>query len=316
MALSNWAGSHTYRAARVHAPATLDELRALLATVPRIRVLGTRHTFTAVGDGDELVRLDALPAPIEVDAASSTVRCGGATTYGELARALDGHGLALQNLASLPHIAVAGAIATATHGSGDGNGNLATAVTELELLTADGELRRHTEPVSVGALGVITRITLAVEPAYEVRQRVFEGLSWDALYEHFGAIMAAAYSVSVFTRWRDDVDMVWLKDRGEPRGELFDARPATVDRHPIMELDAVSCTAQLGVPEAALRKKESRSCDCRDHEHHRQQKLHPEASAISRSHRLHGKSTWAVWPFFRSTGFSRVVLLLTHALSV
>ncbi|MET0684978.1 MAG: FAD-binding protein [Solirubrobacteraceae bacterium] len=259
MALSNWAGSHTYRAARVHAPATLDALRALLATVPRIRVLGTRHTFTAVGDSDELVRLDALPAPIEVDAASGTVRCGGATTYGELARALDGHGLALQNLASLPHIAVAGAIATATHGSGDAHGNLATAVTGLELVTSAGDVVALREGdadfggavVHLGALGALTSVTLATQPAVPVRQRVFEGLAWEALDAHLDAIFASGDSVSVFTRWGDAVDQVWVKRRGDEDvapAELFGARAATVERHPIIELDPVNCTAQLGRP--------------------------------------------------------------------
>src|ERR671912_746401 len=106
MALANWAGSHVYRARRLHRPATLDELRALLAAAPRIRVLGTRHTFTAMGDGEELVSLAGLPDAIEVDRAAATVTCGGAVTYGALAGALEREGLALHNLASLPHISV------------------------------------------------------------------------------------------------------------------------------------------------------------------------------------------------------------------
>ena len=259
MALVNWAGNYTYRAARVHAPASLDELRRLLATAPRIRVLGTRHTFTAMGDSDELVRLDRLPAAIEADPAAGTVSCGGATTYGELATALDGQGLALHNLASLPHIGVAGAIATATHGSGDAHGNLATAVTALELVTSAGDvltLRRGDEGfdgavVHLGALGAVTRVTLATQPAVPVRQRVFEGLGWAALDEHLDAIFASGDSVSVFTRWGDDVDQVWVKRRGEEDvapDALFGARAATVERHPIIELDPVNCTAQLGRP--------------------------------------------------------------------
>jgi xylitol oxidase len=243
---TNWAGNLTYRAGRIHEPTTLDELRSLVAGARRIKALGSRHTFNAIVDSEELVSLARLPADIRVE--NGQVACGGGVTYGELARRLDGH--ALHNLASLPHISVAGAIATATHGSGDGNGNLATAVRSLELLTADGELLTVTGdewPVSLGALGVLTRVTLALEPAYEIRQRVFEHLSWDALCAHLDEVMAAAYSVSVFTRWRDDVDMVWLKCRDEPPAELFDATPATVDRHPIMELDPVNCTRQLGV---------------------------------------------------------------------
>jgi xylitol oxidase len=244
---TNWAGNYTYGAERVHEPTSLDELRSIVGRARRIKALGSRHAFNAIADSGELVSLAHLPA--DIDVGNGQVSCGGGVTYGALAHHLDGH--ALHNLASLPHISVAGAIATATHGSGDRNGNLATAVRSLELLTADGELRTVTGdewPVSFGALGIVTRVTLELEPAYEVRQRVFEHLSWDALHEHFDEIMAAAYSVSVFTRWRDDVDMVWLKARDEPRAELFDGTPASVHRHPIMELDPVNCTRQLGEP--------------------------------------------------------------------
>jgi xylitol oxidase len=169
--------------------------------------------------------------------------------------------MALHNLASLPHISIGGAIATATHGSGDGNGNLATAVAALQIVTSDGELRTVTrgEPdfdglvVGLGALGAVTRVSVAIEPAYEVRQRVFERLTWDALLADFDAIAAAGYSVSVFTRWGGDVDQVWVKSRvteapEEVRDELFGAVAATVDRHPIIGLDPVNCTQQLGVP--------------------------------------------------------------------
>jgi xylitol oxidase len=109
--------------------------------------------------------------------------------------------------------------------------------------------------VGLGALGAVTRITLDVEPAYEVRQRVFEALRWEALYEHFDAVFAAGDSVSVFTRWGETTDQVWVKSRvgegpEEVRAELFGAVAATVDRHPILGLDAVSCTPQLGVPGA------------------------------------------------------------------
>jgi xylitol oxidase len=224
-------------------------------------VLGSRHSFNGIADGEALVSLEALPADIVVDPAAGTVACGGAVRYGELAAALAGSGLALHNLASLPHISVAGAVATATHGSGDRHGNLATAVAALELLTTDGELlsARRGDPdfdglvVGLGALGAVTRVTLDVQPARAVRQRVFEGLAWDALAAHADAIFAAGDSVSVFTRWGDDVDQVWVKTHvgdgpEELRPELFGARPATVERHPILGLDPVNCTAQLGVP--------------------------------------------------------------------
>jgi len=259
--LANWAGNHVYRAAEVHRPATLAQVREIVARAPRVHALGTRHSFSDVADATELVALDALPAEVDVDRQGQTVTCSAWLKYGELAEALAGHGVALHNLASLPHISIAGAIATATHGSGDANGNLATAVRAVELVTSDGDVLTvaRGEPdfdgivVGLGALGVVTRVTLEVEPAYEVRQRVFEGLSWDALHEHFDELAAGGYSVSVFTRWGRTVDQVWIKSRvtdapEQEREELFGAVAATVDRHPILGLDAVNCTPQLGVP--------------------------------------------------------------------
>jgi len=257
----NWAGNYTYRAREVHRPASLEELQEIVAEAPRIRVLGSRHSFNDVADSAELIALDALPVEVEVDHAAGTVELNGNLPYGVLTETLDAEGVAVHNLASLPHISVAGATATATHGSGDRNGNLATAVAALELVTSEGNVvrARRGDPdfagmvVGLGALGVVTRVTLDVEPAYEIRQRVFEGMAWDALLAHHAEIAASGYSVSVFTRWLDDVDQVWVKSRvgadpEELRPELFGARPATVDRHPILGIDPVNCSRQLGVP--------------------------------------------------------------------
>jgi xylitol oxidase len=253
--MDNWAGTYTYRARTLHRPRTLDELREIVAGAERVRVLGSRHSFNDIGDSDELISLDALPADIAVD--RDTVSCGGATRYGELAEALNANGLALHNLASLPHISVAGAVATATHGSGDASGNLATAIAGLELVTSSGELVSAARGdadfdgmvVGLGALGVVTRLTLDVEPEYEISQRVYEGLAWDALFEHFDEITASGDSVSVFTRWDEPAGAVWVKSRaGSDRDELFGAVPATGERHPIPGLDPVNCTKQMGVP--------------------------------------------------------------------
>jgi xylitol oxidase len=261
MAETNWAGTYAFRAAALHRPSTREQLREIVARAPRVRVLGSRHSFTDLADSAELVSLEGLPADVAVDHEAGTVSCNAALKYGELAVALAGEEVALHNLASLPHISIAGAVATATHGSGDANGNLATAVRSLELVTSAGDVVTASRGeadfdglvVGLGALGAVTRVTLDVEPGYEVRQRVFEGLSWAALLEHFDEITAAGYSVSVFTRWGEDVDQVWIKSRvtdapEAQRGDLFGAVAATLDRHPILGLDPVNCTPQLGVP--------------------------------------------------------------------
>jgi alditol oxidase len=258
---TNWAGNYRYQAGKLHRPSSVEQLQEVVAGAPRVRVLGSRHSFTDIADAAELVSLEGLPADVAVDREAGTVSVSAGLRYGELAEALQCEGMALANLASLPHISVAGAVATATHGSGDANGNLATAVAGLELVTSSGELLTVSrgDPdfdglmVGLGALGAVTRLTLDVEPAYQIRQRVFEGLAWDALLEHFDEITGAGYSVSVFTRWGEAVDQVWVKrrvteDPEQVDEELFGARAATVDRHPIIELDPVNCTRQLGVP--------------------------------------------------------------------
>ena len=258
MALTNWAGNRTYRARAVQAPSTLEQLLDIAGTAAHLRVLGSRHTFNDIGDSDELVSLSELAQDVVVDRYQSLVSVPAAMRYGELAEVLLDERLALANLASLPHISVAGAVSTATHGSGDRNGNLATSVAELEIVTSDGELitvRRGAPDfdgivVGLGAIGAVTRVVLDIEPAYEVRQRVFERLRWETLFEHFDEVTASGYSVSVFTLWGEAADQVWIKARlGETlREQLFDATPARVDLHPIPGIDPVNSTPQLGVP--------------------------------------------------------------------
>jgi alditol oxidase len=261
----NWAGNHAYRAAGIVVPETTDQLREIAATAPKLKVLGSRHSFNDVADSEGiLVSLGALGAEIEIDNDARTVSVGGGVRYGELARVLDEHGWAVHNLASLPHISIAGAVATGTHGSGDRNGALATAVRGIEVVTSDGEL--HTirmgdadfdgSVVALGALGVVTRVELAIEPSFQVRQQVYLDLPWGAVVENIDAILASAYSVSLFTDWSErGVQQVWQKIRlDEPSGpvespaELFGAPPADRRMHPIAALDAVSCTEQLGIP--------------------------------------------------------------------
>jgi xylitol oxidase len=250
--LKNWAGNLAYAAERIVAPHSVDETQELVAGAREIRALGTGHSFSGVADTrGTLLSTEHLNRIVEVGDASVTVEAG--IRYGELAAALDGHGLALANLASLPHISVGGAIATSTHGSGVTNGSLSTAVRALELIRADGSivrLRRGDDDfdgavVSLGALGVVARVELDVVPAFELRQYVFENLPW----RHVEASLAGGYSVSLFTRWTGDtVDQVWVKTRDALGDAHFDASAATAPRHPLPGADPNNCTEQLGVP--------------------------------------------------------------------
>ena len=256
----NWAGNYTYRAEKLHRPTTIEQVQEIVANAASVHVLGSRHSFNDIADSSELISLENLPADVVVDHEAQTVSFGGGVKYGNLVKTLNDEGVALHTLASLPHISVAGAVATATHGSGVTCGNLGTAVAGLEIVTSSGEIIKASrgDPdfdglvVGLGAIGAVTRITLDVQPAYEVKQRVFEGLSWKALYDHFDEITSCGYSVSIFTRWGETNDQVWVKSRtDEPdrvEGDLFGAVAATLDRHPIIELDPTPCTPQLGRP--------------------------------------------------------------------
>jgi alditol oxidase len=262
--LRNWAGSVTFQASEVARPTSVDEVRALVAGGTTVRALGSAHSFNDLADtSGVLVSLAAMPDLFELDGPARTVRVGAGLRYAEVARRLHEAGYALANLASLPHISVAGSIATATHGSGDRNGNLASAVAALELVTAGGDLvtlRRGDEGfdgavVALGALGVVVAVTLDVVPAFDVRQYVFEDLPFAVLEDHFDAVFAGAYSVSLFTSWTGPlVDQVWLKRRADQEGnppadaDWFAARPAREPRHPVPGISADPCTEQLGVP--------------------------------------------------------------------
>lgn len=222
--LTNWAGNVTYRAAAVHHPTTVEQVQELVARLPRVRALGTRHSFSAVADrpGGALVSLAGLAPGIAVDPEAMTVSVTGGTRYGELAAALHARGYGLANLGSLPHISVAGGTATGTHGSGDGNGILATAVAAVEIVRADGSLVvvDRADPafgavaVGLGMFGVITRVVLDVEPTYRMRQDVYVGAPWDGVLDEFDAVMAGAYSVSLLgDPGARAVGQVWQKSR-------------------------------------------------------------------------------------------------------
>ena len=258
---TNWAGNVAYSAARCHEPGTVAELQSIVRAGTRVRALGSRHSFNRVADTDgDLISTAMLPPVLRVAEDRRSVRVGGGLRYAAVAEHLWRHGLALANLASLPHISVAGAVATGTHGSGNRNQGLGSAVQALQLVGANGELRelgRDTDPedfpgavVALGALGVVTELTLAVEPAFEVAQRVWLGLPLKRLAGEFEQVFGSAYSVSAFTTWGSDEAAVWLKQRtDEPAApQIPGAVRATTGQHPIPGLPADLCTAQLGVP--------------------------------------------------------------------
>jgi xylitol oxidase len=264
--LKNWAGNLEYGTDRLYAANSLEQVQEFVKKQSKLKVLGTRHCFSNIADSRQnLLSLKAMDQVAALDPDAHTVTVAAGMSYGQLCPYLDSKGFALHNLASLPHISIAGACSTATHGSGEKNGNLATAVSALELVTSAGEVvkvsRRdkggtfHGAVVGLGALGVITKITLDLQPTFRMRQYVYENLPLSQLRDHFDAIEASAYSVSLFTDWQKErLNEVWIKSRTEqaqvfdPQPEFFGAKRATKNLHPIAELSAENCTEQMGVP--------------------------------------------------------------------
>jgi alditol oxidase len=264
--LKNWAGNLEYSTDRVFYPDTVEKIQDLVKSCHNLRALGTRHCFNNIADSrDNLISTRSFNRVLELDPEAHTVTVEGGIKYGELAPYLHEKGFALHNLASLPHISVAGSCSTATHGSGVGNGNLSTAVRALEMVVADGSLVRLTRDldgenfvasvVGLGSMGILTRITLDIQPAYMMRQNVFTGLPMDQLKDHFDEIVSAGYSVSLFTDWQTNrLNEVWIKSRigtdknyqGIP--DFYGATAATRNLHPIMDLSPENCTDQMGVP--------------------------------------------------------------------
>ena len=261
----NWAGNYTYSAARLHYPETIEQVQELVSRSNKLKVLGSRHSFNGIADSPEdLISLERLDRVVTLDSERRMVTVDGGVKYGQLCRQLHREGYALHNLASLPHISVAGACATATHGSGDSNGNLATIVSAIELVTADGAVvvlsrDQHGDQfpgavVGLGGLGVVTKLTLEIVPTFDMRQDLYENLPLAQLEDHFDEIVSSAYSVSLFTDWRNArVNQVWLKRRVtdgaafEAQPELFGATRATRPLHPIASLSAENCTEQMGI---------------------------------------------------------------------
>jgi xylitol oxidase len=145
------------------------------------------------------------------------------------------------------------------------NRNLSSACSALEIVRADGSpltLTREKDPdhfpgavVALGALGIVTSLTLDLQPTYQMEQVVYQNLSFNELEHNFDAIFSSGYSVSLFTDWQNHrATQVWIKRRVEPGKpykwpqEFYGAKRAAEKLHPVTGHSAESCTEQLGIP--------------------------------------------------------------------
>ncbi|MEK6782322.1 MAG: FAD-binding protein [Bacteroidota bacterium] len=263
--LKNWAGNLTYSTSNVGYPKSVGEVQEMVRKSTKLKGLGSRHSFNTIADSSvSLISSKELNRVVSLDKVANTVTVEAGMKYGELCQYLHENGYALHNLASLPHISIAGSIATATHGSGVKNGNLATGVSAIEFVNAEGEVvtlskndgeQFYGAVVGLGALGIVTKVTLDLQPTFNMAQVVYRNLSMAKLKDNFNTIMSSGYSVSLFTDWRNrNINEVWIKSRlKEGHGplefapEFYGATLATQNMHPVEDLSAETCTDQMGV---------------------------------------------------------------------
>jgi len=264
-ARKNWAGNYTYSAKNLYEPSHIAEVQSLIRKSDTQKALGSCHCFNNIADNPvNQISTKNLNGVLELNEEAMTVTVGAGTKYGDFAPELHQKGYALHNLASLPHISVAGACTTATHGSGVENGNLATSVVAMELVTGSGDIvniskaENETEfngaVVHLGALGLLTKVTLSIQKTFEVRQDIFQELPLQSLEDNFDTILSAGYSVSLFTDWQNQmISQVWVKRRTDAEikdlgTDFYGATAAVKNLHPITRLSSENCTEQMGIP--------------------------------------------------------------------
>lgn len=178
---TNWGGTASCRPAEVEFPRSEEEIQAALKRAStggeRVKVAGSGHSFTDIAcTGGRMLRLDGYDRVLEVDRERALVTVEAGISIFKLAQELAKHGLAFANLGDIGYQALAGAVSTATHGTGVKLGNLATQIAAMRLVLADGstlDVSHASDPetfraaqVSLGALGVISTITLQCVPAF------------------------------------------------------------------------------------------------------------------------------------------------------
>lgn len=264
--LKNWAGNIEFSTNNVHYPDTVEELIRIVKKSNKIRAIGSRHSFNRIADSKESqVSLSKMNKVISLNSQALTVTVEGGITYSELAPYLYENGFALENLASLPHITIAGAVATATHGSGVNIRNLSSAVSGIEFVNAKGGLvsmsrtkdgeKFNGAVVALGALGIVTKLTLDLVPVFDMTQVVYLDLPMKALATDMLNILSNSYSVSLFTNWSNqNIEEVWLINKAingqnaKILPNFFGARAASKNVHPVIDQKADNVTEQMGVP--------------------------------------------------------------------
>lgn len=236
---SNWAATASCSPAAIEHPSTEEEIagivRAAAADGHRLRVAGAGHSFTGICCTDgRLIQLDRLGRLLHVDRERRQVTVEAGITIDRLSEELAAHGLALPNLGDVAYQTISGAISTATHGTGAGRQNISTQVVGLSLVLAGGSVLRcsagdedpemfKAAQVSLGALGVISTVTLQCEPAFNLHS-VEEPRRLEELLEQFDELASANDHFEFFwfphTEWAQAIRNNRTDEPARPRTAL------------------------------------------------------------------------------------------------
>jgi len=256
---TNWATNIAFHDSLTLHPESIEELSEILRTHDSVKVRGTGHCFNHIADSHgTVVILDRMPSVLSIDSDAAVATAGAGLTYSQVATFLHENGWALPNLASLPHISLAGAITTGTHGSGIKNGALHTAIRAMKIMNADGsvsQISREKSPdfyaalVGLGRTGIVLSYEIDIVPTFDLYQVVYGDLAHETFINDLIPLMSSAYSVSYFTTWsKAQIGDLWVKSLELPPHQLHGSQIRGEKSHPIPGVDPLNCTEQGGVP--------------------------------------------------------------------
>jgi len=261
--MKNWAGNLTFSGKEYIEVDSISRLQSVVSKASGVKVLGTGHSFSDIADTTQTqISIKNLSNEIEIDSIKKVALVPAGMQYADVCRYLEKRGWALFNTASLGEITVAGAILTGTHGSGSYNPILSDCVEGIEMVLASGEifnlLREDSKEfsgfvVSLGALGVFTKLKLKIVESFSIKQFIYENIGMQSIAENFEAIFDKAYSVSYFSNWeKNTTGQIWMKflddnNLAELPSVWLGGNIANANQHPVKTNDPSPCTDQMGV---------------------------------------------------------------------
>jgi len=261
--MKNWAGNLTFSAKEYIEIDSISKLQSIVSKASGVKVLATGHSFNDIADTNQTqISIKNLSNKIEIDSIKKVVLVPAGMQYADVCRYLETKGWALFNTASLGEITVAGAMLTGTHGSGSNNPVLSDCVEGIEMVLESGEIfnisREDSDEffgfvISLGALGVFTKLKLKIVESFSIKQFVYENIGIQSISENFDDVFDKSYSVSYFSNWKkNSTGQIWMKfldNNNFPQlpSVWLDGNIANANQHPVKVNDPSPCTDQMGV---------------------------------------------------------------------